>query len=195
MKELTKVDQDYIPDERLINIDFFPYSEFFYAIYQYQKRNVVHCMAIKIDANGKKISDVMELDTTHVGFSANNKIYSVISSEDKTKIMVFKINSRNKEKYIITTKLFDENLQLQKKTVLVLPMEDRNEYLDEFSIDNQGDFLFTKFYRENSDIISRASLVVKPAQSDSFFTSDLSFEKRYLDELHIKIDNPNKRYF
>jgi len=195
MKELTKVDQDYIPDERLINIDFFPYTDFFYAVYQYQKRNVVHCMAVKIDGNGKKISDVMELDTTHIGFSANNKIYSVISSEDKSKIMVFKINSRNKEKYLITTNLFNDSLQLLKRSAIVMPMEDRNEYLDEFYVDNQGDFVFTKFYRQTSDIISRASLVIKQAQADSFFMKELEIEKRYLDELHIKVDNFNRRYF
>ncbi len=195
MKELTKVDQDYIPDERLINMDFFPYTDFFYAVYQYQKRNVVHCMAVKIDGNGKKISDVMELDTTHIGFSANNKIYSVISSEDKSKIMVFKINSRNKEKYLITTNLFNDSLQLLKRSAIVMPMEDRNEYLDEFYVDNQGDFVFTKFYRQTSDIISRASLVIKQAQADSFFIKELDIEKRYLDELHIKVDNFNRRYF
>jgi hypothetical protein len=195
MKELTKVDQEYIPDERLINIDFFPYTDFFYAVYQYQKRNVVHCMAVKIDGNGKKISDVMELDTTHIGFSANNKIYSVISSEDKSKIMVFKINSRNKEKYLITTNLFNDSLQLLKRSAIVMPMEDRNEYLDEFYVDNQGDFVFTKFYRQASDIISRASMVLKQAQADSFFIKELDIEKRYLDELHIKVDNFNRRYF
>ena len=195
MKELSKVDQDYIPDERLINIDFFPYSDFFYAIYQYQKRNVVHCVAAKIDGNGKKISDVVELDTTHIGFSANNKIYSVISSEDKSKIMVFRINSKNKERFVVTTNLFDESLQLMKRTALTMPMEDRNEYLDEFYVDNEGDFVFTKFYRQTSDIISRASLVIKPAQADSFVINELDIEKRYLDELHIKVDNFNRRYF
>ena len=195
MKQIARIDQEYIPDERLINIDFFPYTEFFYAVYQYQKRNVVHCVAVKIDGNGKKISDLMELDTTHIGFSANNKIYSVISSEDKSKLMVFKINSRNKERYLITTNLFDEQLKLLKKTALVMPMEDRNEYLDEFYVDNDGDFVFAKFYRQTSDIISRASMVIKQAQSDSFVTRALDIDKRYLDELHIKVDNFNKRYF
>jgi hypothetical protein len=195
MKVLDKVEQDYIPDDRLINIDFFPYNDFCYAIYQYQKRNVVYCMAAKIDGQGKKSSDVIELDTTHLGFAANNKIYSVVSSEDKNKIMVFKINSKNKQRYIITTNLFDNGLTLLKKTVITMPMEDHNEYLDEFYIDNEGDFVFTKFYRQNNDIISRASLVVKYAQADSLLIKDLDIEKRYLDELHVKVDNFNKRYF
>src|SRR5205814_4767349 len=49
MKEIKKVDQDYIPQERLINVDFFPYNDFFYAIYQYQKKNVVLCEGVKIN--------------------------------------------------------------------------------------------------------------------------------------------------
>jgi hypothetical protein len=195
MKVVSKVEQEFMPDDRLINVDFFPYNEFFYAIYQYQRKNVVRCMAVKIDGTGKKVSELLELDSTHIGFSANNKIYSVISSEDKSKIMVFKINSKNKEKYIITTNLFDDNLQLQKRSVIVMPMDDHNEYLDEFYVDNQGDLVFTKFYRQNSDIISRASIVIKQAQSDSFMIKDLNIEKNYLDELHLKVDNYNKRYF
>lgn len=195
MKEISKVEQDYLPNDRLINIDFFPYNDFFYAIYQYQKRNTVYCEAVRINGNGKKISEVMELDTSHIGFAANNKIYSVISSEDKSKIMVFKINSRNKERYLVTTNLFDDSLRLLKRSTLTMNMEDHNEYLDEFNVDNSGDFVFTKFYRQNNDNISRAAMVIKPANADSFFIKDLDIEKKYLDELHIKVDNYNNRYF
>jgi hypothetical protein len=148
-----------------------------------------------MDANCKKISDIIQLDTTHLGFSANNKIYSVITNEDKNKLMVFKINSRNKERYAISTSLFDDSLKLLKRSSLTMPMDERNDYLDEFHLDNDGDFVFTKFYRQNSDIISQASLVIKYAQADSFLVNQLNLEKRYLDELHIKVDNFNKRFF
>lgn len=195
MKQVSRVEQDYMPGERLINVDFFPYTDFFYIVYQYQRRNVVYCMAAKIDGTGKKIGDVIELDTTHIGFAANNKLYSVVSNEDKSRIMVFKINSKNKQKYILTTHLFDDKLTDIKKTVMTIGMEDRNEYLDEFYLDNDGDFVFTKFYRQNSDIISRASLVVKQALADSFYAKEIEIKERYLDELHLKIDNYNKRYF
>jgi len=195
MKEVTKVPLDYIPDDRLVSIDFFSYGDFFYSIYQYQKKNVVHCMAVKIDGKGKKMSEVFELDTTHIGFSANDKIYSVVTSEDKSKFMVFKINSKNKQNYVITTNLFNDSLQLLKRSVINMPMDDKNDYLDEFYIDNDGDFVFAKFYRQNSDVISRAALVVKYAQADTFFVNELNIEKRYLDEVHVKIDNIHKRYF
>jgi len=195
MKPIMKVEQDYIPNDRLINIDFFPYNDFFYAIYQYQRKSVVYCDAVKLDGNCKKLSDVIQLDTTHIGFAANNKIYSVISSEDKSKILVFKINSKNRERYVITTNLFDDSLHRLKKSSLAMPMEEHYDYLDEFNLDNEGDFVFTKFSRQSNDIINRASMVVKSADADSFFVKDLDIDKRYLDELHVKVDNYNKRYF
>src|SRR5205085_12581988 len=46
MKEIAKIEQENIPDDRLVNIDFFPYTDFFYAIYQYQRKIVVYCMAV-----------------------------------------------------------------------------------------------------------------------------------------------------
>ena len=54
-------------------------------------------MAAATNGNGKKIGQVLELDTTHIGFAANKKIYTVLSSEDKSKIMVFKINSKHRK--------------------------------------------------------------------------------------------------
>ena len=46
MKQIAKVEQDYVPaDDRMINVDFFPYNDFFYIIYQYQKKNIVYCIA------------------------------------------------------------------------------------------------------------------------------------------------------
>src|SRR5262245_15322807 len=195
MKEVSKVGQEFMPDERLVNVDFFPYTDFFYAIYQYQKKNVVHCMAAKIDGKGKKISEVIELDTTHIGFAANDKIYSVLTSEDKSKFMVFKINSKNKQNFVITTSLFNDSLQLLKRSVINMPMDDKNDYLDEYYVDNDGDFVFAKFSRQNSDVISRTAMVVKFAQADSFFVNELNIDKRYLDEVHIKVDNTHKRFF
>lgn len=196
MKQVGKEEQDYVPDnDRMINVDFFPYGDFCYMVYQYQKKNVVYCMASRINSTGKKIGDVMELDTTHIGFAANNKIYTVISSEDKSKIGVFKINSRNKKLYAMTTLLLNEKLELQKKSRIYIPMEERNDNLGEFAIDNDGDMIFSKFFRNNNDNISSAFLVIKQAQSDTLMYNELSIEANMLDEIQVKVDNFNKRYF
>lgn len=195
LEQTGKVEQEYMPDDRLINVDFFPYNDFSYMIYQYQKRNVVYCNAVKIDGNGKRVSEVQTLDTSHIGFSASNKIYSTISSEDKSHLMVYKINSRNRSRFIVTTVLLDNNLGLRHRSRFVMPMEEHDDYLDEFNIDNEGDLVFTKFSRNNNETINSTTLVWKQALSDTLLNIDVPHKDILLDEVHIKVDNANQRYF
>jgi hypothetical protein len=195
MEQISKEELDFIPDDRLINIDFFPYNDFSYIVYQYQKKNIVYCNAVKVDGMAKKVSEIIPLDTTHIAFNANNKIYSVISSEDKSKLMVFKINSRNRSKFILTTLLFDNNLNQLKRSRFQMPMEANNDYLDEFHVDNEGDLVFSKFNRSSNETILNSSLMWKPAQSDTITEIQIPQDEMYLDDIHIKVDNVNKRYF
>lgn len=196
MQELARVNLNFLPnDDRMINTDFFPYSDFAWMIYQYQRRNVVYCMAARIDGMGRQTGDAVELDTTHIGFAADNKIYSVISSEDKKRIGVFKINSRNRRLYLMTTLLYNDRLELLKKSRLEIPMEERNENLGDFNLDNEGDIVFSKFLRTGNDNISTASFIIKKAMEDTLIVKHLNIEKTWLDEIHIKVDNYNKRYF
>src|SRR6185503_10167261 len=194
MKLIKKVKHEYLPDDKMINVDFFTYPDFIYMIYQYQRRNIVHCAAVKLDGMGVKISDPVELDTASIGGSANNKIYTTLSSEDKQKIIIFKINSKNRDRFVITTKLFNSNLELQKRTQLNMSMEERNDHLGEFAVDNEGNMVFSKFYRTSNESISKAFMVIKRAMLDSFTYYPLNLEKMYLDELRIKVDNTNQRY-
>ena len=53
--------------------------------------------------------------------------------------MVFKINSRNKERYLITTLLFNRDLALRKRTAFYLDMQEQDDFVDKFNIDNDGD--------------------------------------------------------
>lgn len=195
MKQVNSVEQDYLPDnDKVINVDFFAYPDFVYMIYQYRKKNIIHCTAAKIDGNGQKMGDLIELDTTQVNFGSDDKIYSVVVSEDMGRIMVFKINTKNKKLYMITTVLLDDKLTLLKKSRLSIPMYDRDDYLNEFQLDNEGDLIFTKYDRVNSENIGDAAFVIKYARADSFLIKQLDTEKKYLDEIRIKPDNYNKRY-
>ncbi len=195
MKEISKVEQEYLPkNDRLINTDFFAYTDFAYMIYQYQKKNVVYCMASKINADGKQIEKEIQLDTTHIGFAADNKIYTAVTSEDKSKLGIFKVNSRNKSLYVMTTMLFTDNLALLKKSEINIPMEERNDFLSDFQLDNDGELVFCRFMRNGNDNINKASLGIKNAQADTIHWQELNIDEKLLDEIHIKVDNNNKRY-
>ena len=63
LKLLDRVKLDYL-DDRWINVDFVPYTNHVWMIYQFQRRSIVYCMGVKLDANAKRLSDPIELDTT-----------------------------------------------------------------------------------------------------------------------------------
>lgn len=194
MKLVERVKLDYM-DDRWINVDFVPYTDHVWMIYQFQRRGIVYCMGVKLNSGAKRLIDPIELDTTRIGWAASNKIYTTVFSDDKKKILVFKINSRNPKNFVFSTLLFDNEMKLQQKHQMSLPMEERNDYFTDFLVDNDGDMVFGKFVRKNnSDNISDVHLIMKKAAEDRFIVQDLKTGERMLDEVKIKIDNTNKRY-
>ena len=67
MNLINRVDLQFMPDNTL-NVDFVTYHDFSWLIYQYQKRSTLYCNAVKINEEGKLLTDPIELDTTHINF-------------------------------------------------------------------------------------------------------------------------------
>jgi hypothetical protein len=195
MKVVEKNKLDFI-NFRVLNTEFIQYTDFAYMIYEYQRRSSVFCMAVKIDGSGKKIGEPVLLDSTdNVNYSTNNKIYSVINSEDKQRIMAFKINTKNEKAHILTTCLFNKDLTLLKKSRLSINMPQRNDFLTEFSLDNDGDLVCSRVSgTASNDNINKVSLITKPAGLDNYMVSDLKVGNIFLDDIRIKVDNINKHY-
>ena len=182
-----------MPD-RLIQTDFLAYANHFYMLYQFQRKNTVHCMAVKMDSDGNLLSEPMQLDSTIDANSfGSNRLYSLVVSEDKKKIMIFKINSHNEKSHVLTTCLFDQNFSLIRKSRIELPMPQRNDFLAEFALDNDGDLICVRASgTAQNDNINKVSLITKKANYDEAHISDLSVKGIYLDDIHIKVDNLNK---
>jgi hypothetical protein len=194
MKLVDRVKLDFL-NTRILNTEFIQYAEHFFMIYQYQRRNVMYCMAVKLGSDGKKMAEPVQLDSTEINYASNNKIYSIINSDDKQKVMVFKINSRNDKTHVLTTNLFDKDLVLLKKSRLNIPMPQRNDFLSEFTLDNEGDLVCVRASGTSSnDNINKVSIVTKTAMSDNFTISDLKVTGIFLDDIRIKADNINKHY-
>jgi hypothetical protein len=194
MKLKSRVKLGFTPDQQLINVDFVAYPDFIYMIYQFQKRGIVHCMATKLDANAKEMITPIELDTTQIGLSGNNKIYTTINSDDKQNIMVFKINNRNRENFVFTTLLFNKDLLLQHKNRMGIPMEERNDFFTDFLLTNDGELVFGKFMRLNyNEYITKLAMVIKYPDSSNLSVTNVELDGKILDEIKLKADNTNKR--
>ncbi len=194
MKLKDRHNLDFIPD-KWVNLDFITYPDFSYLIYQFERRNIVYCYGVKIDASGQKMGEPFELDTTEIGYSTNNKIYTTINSDDKQRIMIFKINSKNSKNFGFTTILYDKDLRLIRKDRMNIAMEERNEYFSDFMLANDGEMVFGKFTRpsSNSEYISKLLMVAKFPDSSEFSIKPVEIGSRLLDELTLKVDNTNKR--
>jgi len=193
MKLKDKIDLRFLPDKTL-NADFIAYPDFAWLIYQFQKKNILHCNAVKINGEGKLLTDPIELDTTSISFFADNKIYSTIYSEDKSRIMIYKIQKKN-DKYNFTTLLFNDSLQLIEKSRIPTSFEDKKDIFSDFFLDNEGNYVFTKGNRSNTrDFIQELTLITKKPHSDTFNLHPLDIAGNYLDEIKLKVDNVNNHY-
>jgi hypothetical protein len=195
MKQTAKEKLEKMPD-RLINSDFINYPDFAYMIYQYQKKSIVYCMAQKIDGQGKAVGEPLEMDTTHINFWASNRVYNLINSDDKTKISVFKLNTKSEKVHYLTTCVFDRDMKLINKHRMAIPMPNRYDYLTEFTIDNSGDiaFLRASSATQGEDEINKAQLLYKPLGVEALSEFDLELKEMYLDDLKIRSDNTNGRF-
>jgi hypothetical protein len=193
MNTLETVKLDFIPD-RTFNIDFVPYADHFFIVYQYQKGTIVHCMGVKMDAMAHKLTEPVELDTTRIPIAADNKIYTTVSSEDHSKIAVFKIQTRY-QKFNIQTLIFDNEMKLLSKNRMITDYNDRRDSYDNFLLGNDGSFVFTyakqSGNRDNSNVLS---LVVKTLAKETFEYNEIDLNEKYIDEVKLKIDNRNNRY-
>jgi hypothetical protein len=193
MQVIEKIPLDFMPDKTL-NVDFVPGTGQFYMVYQFQKKGILYCMGAKINANGKITGEPFEMDTTKISVFANNKIYSTVLSEDKQKVLIYKIQKKN-EKLYLSTLLFDNQLVLQKKSRFTLDFDERSEVLNDLQVDNQGNIIFTKGYKPaNRDYFNELELVTKSVQQDTLNIIKVALDKKYIDNIELKIDNLNKQY-
>lgn len=194
MKLKNKIKLTTLPT-KLINVDFVTYPNFFYMIYQHQKKNIVYCEAIKFDADGKKMEENYILDTTSIPVYQNeNKIYQVLVSDDKQKIAIIKANKKNERNHLFADIIYNAKLEKQYKRRYAIAMDGKNNFLDEFMIDNDGDIYVAKCYSvTGSEFVNRIDMLHMPYTSDSIYSYPVDNKDKILDEIMMKMDNVNKR--
>jgi len=183
----------FIPD-KTFNIDFIIYPDFFYMIYQYQKNNTIWCKGVKMSNSGKKLAEPVTLDTSRTNILADKKIYNTVYSEDKKKILVYKMQRHN-ERLTIVTKLYDTALVLQDSTRQILPFDMRKDIYSDLFIDNYGTFLFAKESKSGwSENVSGLEVIIRQPLKDNYAIFTVPLEGKFIDEVKIKIDNLNNNY-
>ncbi len=179
----------------LLDISFIELNDRFVLLYQYQEGDIVYLAAAPVETNGTITTEPVVLDTTQISYKTENKIYSILSSNDNGKVLAFKVNKGDRSLFRFTTLLFHDNInQPVVKSQFSLPMEYKGDYLAGYSISNSGDFAFVKYHRENDGNISEASFIKKPSDTNEYKEQPLNVKGIYLDDIKVMPDDTNERF-
>ncbi len=193
MQLIENMPLDFIQD-KILNVDFLTFSDFFIIIYQFQKNNIVFCNAVRMNSEGVPLSSPITLDNTTIGFFANNKIYATSFSEDKQKILVYKRNIKN-DNATISTRLYDNNLVLLDSANQFYSFDNKKEIFSDIMVDNQGDFVYTKeSKKQQRDYAGYMEAIIHKYRIDTVEVRALPLQDKFVDEVLIKVDNLNKNY-
>lgn len=194
MKILHDVPITVIPDnEKLLDVNFVNSRGGANMIYQYQDGDVLRLMAVKLEANGHIMDQPQLLDTTHISYQAESGIYNCIASNDHSKILLFRVNRKDRSLHQFKTMLYDQDLHLLGESYFSIPIGS-GDYLGSYSIDNNGNLAFIKYNRQTSGNITTAGLVTKRASGNEYETHPLNASNYFLDDIKIKVDDANQRY-
>ncbi len=184
-----RVKLDFLP-RKVISVDFIAYPSKVFMIYQFQRKDAVYSVCATMNPEGGFDQAPVVVDSTRIGFySKENKVYSVEYSEDKNRIMIYKINQDKEDNNVFYTFTYDSSFNFVNNSRLSLPME-KKSFLSNFSLTNNGDLLFNKLERtSNRDYIVNAQMVMKRSAVDSFEVTPLKLQNQLLDEVKMKLDN------
>jgi hypothetical protein len=192
MQHIESVPLNFLP-EKLFNIDFVKTANNIIAVFQEQKNNQVYCGAVRMDAKGVQLGAVVYLDTAQIGYFANNRIYSLAVSEDKTKCLIYRKQIRNDE-VEMNAKIFDTALSVLDAFEYEDLYANRKDEITALSISNEGTVLFCHEYRKYAgDHFNRTTLLWHRLGENGVNTSDLPLQAFFTMGAYIKIDNYNKR--
>ena len=191
IKEEIKL--DFISD-RTYNIDFITYPDHFLVVWQFEKGNTIYCKAASMNGAGKLMGVILDLDTTKQGVFSNKTSYSFSWSEDKKKLLLYKIQTKS-DVYNQLTKVYDENFTLLDSSRITLTYNDNREDFGDLQIDNEGTVLFTKI-KENArqEYVNTLEIIFKKLKAQQLITVDIPLDKQLIQDPLIKIDNLNKNY-
>jgi hypothetical protein len=193
MKELSNERLRFMPD-KVLNVDFITYPDHFLMIYQYQRNSTLYCDAVKMNALGEKIGEVNTIDTLRIGVRSANGVYSTVYSEDKKRILVYKILEKNNTLHLLT-KLYDADMKLLDSNRAAFDYNDRREVYSPFQVANNGTIFYVRELKAGArENMSQLEMVVRKPGQAGFTNTPVDLQNKYIDEVSIKIDNLNNNF-
>jgi hypothetical protein len=190
MQLVQQNDLVFLP-KKLNAIEFITKSNRVYAFYQFQAATTVYAMVAELDEKGQLVGTPTIVDTAEkIRPGSNTKVFNLIESQDRSKLLFFSVNTTNPSSIKIKTMALSTPFGLLNEATISINAQNKKSNLSDFAIDNKGN-LFCLRNAEQPNAAPIVSLLFMAADGSEVIETPIVNNSLILDDIRLKINNAN----
>jgi hypothetical protein len=190
MQLVQQNDLVFLP-KKLNAIEFITKSNRVYAFYQFQAATTVYAMVAELDEKGQLVGTPTIVDTAEkIRPGSNTKVFNLIESQDRSKLLFFSVNTTNSSSIKIKTMALSTPFGLLNEATISINAQNKKSNLSDFAIDNKGN-LFCLRNAEQPNAAPVVSLLFMAADGSEVIETPIVNNSLILDDIRLKINNTN----
>jgi hypothetical protein len=190
MQLVQQNDLVFLP-KKLNALEFITKSNRVFAFYQFQAETTVYAMVAELDEKGQLVGTPTIIDTAEkIRPGSGTKVFNLIESEDRSKLLYFSVNTTNSASIKIKTMALATPFKLLNEAAISINAQNKKSSLSDFAIDNNGN-LFCLRNVEQSNAAPVVSLLYMAADGSEVIETPVVNYNLVLDDIRLKINNTN----
>jgi hypothetical protein len=190
MQLVQQNDLVFLP-KKLNALEFITKSNRVFAFYQFQEATTVYAMVAELDEKGQLFGTPTIIDTAEkIRPGSGTKVFNLIESEDRSKLLYFSVNTTNAASIKIKTMALATPFKLLNEAAISINAQNKKSSLSDFAIDNNGN-LFCLRNVEQSNAAPVVSLLYMAADGSEVIETPVVNNNLVLDDIRLKINNTN----
>ena len=190
MQLVQQNDLAFLP-KKLNAIEFITKTNRVYAFYQFQAATTLYAMIVELDEKGQLISTPTIVDTAEkIRPGAGTKVFNLVESQDRSKLLLFSVNTTNPASIKIKTMALSTPFGLLNEATISINAQNKKSHLSDFAIDNKGN-LFCLRNVDQPNAAPVVSLLYLAADGSDVIETPIGNNSLLLDDIRLKINNAN----
>ncbi len=190
MQLVQQNDLVFLP-KKLNALEFVTKSNRVYAFYQFQEATTVYAMVAELDEKGQLVGAPTIIDTAEkIRPGSGAKVFNLIESEDRSKLLYFSVNTTNPASIKIKTMALSTPYGKLNEATISINAQNKKSNLSDFALDNKGN-LFCLRNVEQSNLAPVVSLLYMAADGSEVIETPIVNNSLILDDIRLKINNTN----
>jgi hypothetical protein len=190
MQLVQQNDLVFLP-KKLNALEFVTKSNRVYAFYQFQAATTVYAMVAELDEKGQLVGAPTIIDTAEkIRPGSGAKVFNLIESEDRSKLLYFSVNTTNPASIKIKTMALSTPFGKLNEATISINAQNKKSNLSDFALDNKGN-LFCLRNVEQPNAAPVVSLLYMAADGSEVIETPIVNNSLVLDDIRLKINNKN----